>query len=102
MTIPFTCPCGQALQAPDEQAGRPVCCPACRQVIRVPPLQDLPSSPAGTDTAATGASPAGIPDWLNDVAQAEQPARSAAVALPESESSIEGRTAKFWLLIGSA
>lgn len=36
MTIPLSCPCGQRLRAPDDQAGRQMRCPACRQLLRVP------------------------------------------------------------------
>jgi hypothetical protein len=36
MAIPFQCPCGQRLQAPDDQSGNQMRCPACRELVRVP------------------------------------------------------------------
>jgi hypothetical protein len=36
MPIPFRCPCGQRLQAPDDQAGREMRCPRCRELVGVP------------------------------------------------------------------
>lgn len=36
MAIPFRCPCGQRLQAPDDEAGRRMRCPACRELVGVP------------------------------------------------------------------
>lgn len=42
MAIRFTCPCGNALSAPDHLAGRRGKCPKCGQVLNVPG-QGIPS-----------------------------------------------------------
>src|SRR5690242_17949982 len=42
--IRFGCECGKQLQAHDEMAGKPVCCPACGQNLTVP--KEVPSSSA--------------------------------------------------------
>ena len=36
MSINFNCPCGKALAAPDELAGKEVRCPGCNNVTAVP------------------------------------------------------------------
>ncbi len=37
MTISFHCPCGKSVHAPDSAAGKRGKCPACGQVLHVPP-----------------------------------------------------------------
>ncbi len=42
--IQFTCPCGQALQVQDANAGRKVRCPACGRELDVPGGQVVPAA----------------------------------------------------------
>ena len=39
--IEFTCQCGKHLKADDRHAGGKARCPACRQIIMVPTLEEL-------------------------------------------------------------
>ena len=50
MTIKYCCPAGHRLVAPDDQAGKEICCPVCRQQAIVP-----------TQTTANGSGPAPPP-----------------------------------------
>ena len=69
----FSCPtCKAVLQASPEQAGKTIACPKCKTQMRVPSVAPV----AKSATQPTGPTP----DWLGDVACAEQKGKPAAAS----------------------
>jgi predicted Zn finger-like uncharacterized protein len=81
MPLLTKCPhCSKAAQIPDDQAGRPVRCPHCRQIfaVQVAPARE----PAVVGSATTAAPPPRTQPELPERRAAPRPSSSSAVRLP--------------------